>query len=262
MTTYSPIVYSKKSAVSSIDITEVFSTLSNPTRLRIMEELERQGLIPFSRFKELLDIDNESTLNSHLDKLARAMLIQKSPHMNGWELTENGSKMLNLIDSLEGEVKYSVGPMISIILTGSIPITSFDEVENSLKARRTLEIVTRTQEYVTFRLAEPGIDVSLEVWKNGQFNAAARIPLTHVLSVTGTSALKRVEEEFVHFFNLIPEEANEQIKTEERSLSKVPSWILMANGLLWSVVYFLFSSAINVNPEATLTSIRYLAAME
>jgi hypothetical protein len=227
-----------------------------------MEELERQSLIPFGGFKELLNLDNDSTLNGHLDKLANTGLIRKSTNVNAWELTKQGSKLLNLVESLKGESREVVGPVVNVIVSGVVSPISFSEVENSLRSRRALQTIARTRDSLSVRLDDPGADATMEIRAGGHFTINGKIPLTSVLSLTNAGDLRRVEEQFINFFNLVPEEARDQPKTRTQGHAKVQSWILMANSLVWSLLYFLFSSAVRTDSRSNITSLRYWAAME
>ena len=239
----------------------ILSTAGNPRRLRILQELDRKGNMAWGEFKEILNITNDSSLQTHLNKLINAGLIRKSPHMKGYELTEKGSKLMTFIGSILGEPRKGVGPTIKILLSGSVTGIELYSVQEALRSIKSLETIVKTPERVIFKLANPNSDASVEISASGEFFTEANVPLTSLLPLTNASVLREIENQFIHFFRLRPAGTKHQ-RTTHRMDDFIPPWVLMANSLVWCLMHFLFNATIEHNPESRITFERYQVIME
>lgn len=181
--------------------------------------------------------------------------------MKGYELTEEGSKLVTFIGSIRGEPRKEVGPMVRIILSGSVKGMGFYSVQEVLKSMKSLATLVKTPEHVVFKLANPNSDASIEISANGEFLTEANVPLTSVLPVTDASVLKDIENQFLHFFRLQPAGAKHQ-RMPHRMDNFIPPWVLMANSLVWCLMHFLFNATIQHNPESRISLKRYQVIME
>ena len=250
-----------KGYVNNMSMEMMLLAAGNPTRLRILRELDRRANIPWGEFKGILNITNDRSLQTHLKKLLNAGLIRKSPHMKGYELTEKGSKLMTFIGSIMGEPRKEVGPTIKILLSGSVTRMEFYSVQEALRSIKSLETIAKTSERVVFKLAYPNSDVSMEISESGEFLTEASVPLTSVLPLTNASVLMEIENQFIHFFRLRPAGAKHQ-RTSTRIDDFIPPWVLMANSLVWCLMHFLFNAAIQQNPESRISLERYQVIME
>jgi|GEM_PF-308430 len=74
-------------------IMELYSVLSHPTRRKILQFLEREGVLPFSAFLPLLKLETSGKLNFHLKKMGD--LVKKSG--KNYMLTEEGKLALKIM---------------------------------------------------------------------------------------------------------------------------------------------------------------------
>jgi hypothetical protein len=181
--------------------------------------------------------------------------------MKGYELTEEGSKLITFIGSVLGEPRKEVGPMVKIILSGSVKGMMFYSVQEILRSMRSLETLVKTPERVVLKLANPNSDASIEISSNGKFITEANVPLTSVLPVTDASVLKDIENQFLYFFRLQPSGTKNQ-RIPHGKDDSIPPWVLMANSLVWCLMHFLFNATIQYNPESRISLERYQVIME
>ena len=250
-----------KGSVNHMSMEMILLTAGNRTRLRILQELDRRGNVAWGEFKGILNITNDSSLRNHLKKLISAGLIRKSPHMKGYELTKKGSKLITFIGSIQGEPRKEVGPTIKIILSGSVKGMGFHSVQEVLRSMKSLATLVRTPERAVFKLASPNSDANIEISANGEFLTEANVPLISVLPVTNASVLREIENQFLHFFRLQPAGTKHQMMPD-RVGDFIPSWVLMANSLVWCLMHFLFNATIQHNPESRISLERYQVIME
>jgi DNA-binding HxlR family transcriptional regulator len=238
----------------------MLSTIGEHTRLRMLQELDRRRNITWGGFKTILSIKNDRHLANHLNRLAKAGLIRKSPLVRGYELTEQGSKLVTLIASFKSSARKEVGRLIKVIIVGRIEEVDLRALQEKLNSVKPLEPVLNTSEKIVYKFADSNSDVRLELGAKGNFFAEASIPMTSVLTITSAGTLRDADEQFLHFLALHPTEAKP--RTRLPVVGSIPSWILMANSLIWCLMYFLFNALPTPRKESQLQFERYDVTME
>jgi len=239
-----------------MNMDQVFIAIGNETRRAALNELESRGTISFTQFKQILKINNDRSLNYHLSKLEEASLIRKSLYTRGYELTEDGKRILRLIKNIEQLPKKLRGPMVKVFLKGKVKGTwNFSSTFDILKKNPCMVLENVVEGCAYFRLQENASEISLEIREDGVFNVMGSIPIQRVLPLRTSEDVKDMERGFEFFYHLLPEGSGEKNDIKQG----VPAWVLMVLAAIWSPVFFFYCSLADSGQSVKISDVKFQA---